>query len=67
LLALAGFIFGEHWREVREAMRPFDITFIIVCLILVGLYVYRHLKHAREDNEHATLSASPSKAKEPEA
>jgi membrane protein DedA with SNARE-associated domain len=53
LLAWAGFVFGEHWREVREAMRPFDIPIIIVVLMLAALYVYRHLKHAREDSAPA--------------
>ncbi len=51
LLAWAGFAFGEHWREVRDAMRPFDIPIIIVVLLLFALYVYRHLKHARAENE----------------
>jgi len=51
VLAWAGFIFGEHWREVREAMRPFDIPIIVVGLILIALYVYRHLKHAREESD----------------
>jgi membrane protein DedA with SNARE-associated domain len=50
VLAWAGFIFGEHWREVREAMRPFDIPIIVAGLILIALYVYRHLKHAREES-----------------
>ena len=53
LLAWGGFILGEHWREVREVMRPFDIPIIIVGLILAGLYVYHHLKHSREEPEIA--------------
>ena len=53
LLAWGGYVLGEHWREVREVMRPFDIPIIIVGLILVGLYVYRHLKHSREEPEIA--------------
>ena len=53
VLAWLGFIFGEHWREVREAMRPFDIPIIAICLILAGWYVYRHVKHARVDESPA--------------
>jgi hypothetical protein len=45
------FAFGEHWREVREAMRPFDIPIVIVVLILVALYVYRYIRHMRTENE----------------
>ena len=53
LLAWGGYILGEHWREVREVMRPFDIPIIIVGLILVGLYIYRHLKRSRAESEPA--------------
>ena len=51
VLAWAGFVFGSHWRAVREAMRPFDLPVIVIILALVALYVYRHLKHAREDSK----------------
>ncbi len=58
LLAWAGFAFGEHWREVRDAMRPFDLPIIIVALLLFALYVYRHLKRARAENEMTTAPES---------
>jgi membrane protein DedA with SNARE-associated domain len=48
-LAWAGFLFGEHWREVRELMRPFDIPIAIILLALVALFFYRHLKRSREE------------------
>lgn len=48
-LAGAGFLFGEHWREVRELMRPFDIPIAIILLALVALFFYRHVKRAREE------------------
>jgi len=44
LLALGGFHFGEHWEELRALMRPFDIPIAIVILLLVGLYVWRHVR-----------------------
>jgi len=53
-LAWAGFLFGEHWREVRELMRPFDIPIAIVLLALVALFFYRHVKRNR-DKVTATL------------
>jgi membrane protein DedA with SNARE-associated domain len=46
-LAWAGFTFGEHWREVRHAMRPFDIPIAIVLMVLFIWYVYRHVKRDR--------------------
>lgn len=48
-LAWAGFVFGEHWREVRELMRPFDIPIAIILLVLVALFVYRHVKRDRNE------------------
>jgi membrane protein DedA with SNARE-associated domain len=47
-LAYGGYLLGEHWDELRSAMRPFDPVFIAVIVILIGLYVYRHLRHVRE-------------------
>jgi membrane protein DedA with SNARE-associated domain len=47
-LAWAGYVFGEHWREVREIMRPFDIPIAIALVALVIWYVRRHLKRAEE-------------------
>jgi membrane protein DedA with SNARE-associated domain len=44
VLGWAGYVFGEHWERVREAMRPFDIPIIIVVLALVGFFIYRRLK-----------------------
>jgi membrane protein DedA with SNARE-associated domain len=44
VLGWAGYVFGEHWERVREAMRPFDIPIIIVVLALVGFFIYRRLR-----------------------
>ncbi len=46
-LGWAGFIFGEHWREVRQIMRPFDIPIAVALVALFGWYVYRHIKRSR--------------------
>lgn len=46
-LAYGGYKLGEHWEELRAAMRPADPVFIALVVILVGLYVYRHIRHTR--------------------
>lgn len=51
-LAYGGYLLGEHWEELRSAMRPFDPVFIALIVILIALYIYRHIKHSK---------ASPSK------
>jgi membrane protein DedA with SNARE-associated domain len=48
-LAWAGFMLGENWEDLRDWMRPADIPIIVVILILVAWYVYRHVKRAWSD------------------
>jgi membrane protein DedA with SNARE-associated domain len=50
-LAWAGFVLGENWERIRNWMRPADIPILIVVLILIGLYVYRHIKRAWQEPE----------------
>ncbi|MBI2847362.1 MAG: DedA family protein [Chloroflexi bacterium] len=45
-LAYGGYILGEHWEEIRAVMRPFDIPVIIVILLLLSLYIWRHWRRA---------------------
>ncbi len=47
LLALGGFYFGEHWEELRDIMRPFDIPIALAIVVLVVLYVWRHVRSRR--------------------
>ncbi len=50
-LAVGGYLFGQHWEELRRIMRPFDIP---IALLLFGgfvYYLYRHIRHAREGYE----------------
>jgi len=54
-LTVGGFLWGSRWEELRAIMRPFDIPIAIVLLILVALYIYRHVKHER-DYEEAALA-----------
>ena len=54
LLAYAGYVFGEHWQEVREVMRPFDIPIAVVLVALFGYYVYRHVKRGSTHVEPET-------------
>jgi membrane protein DedA with SNARE-associated domain len=46
-LAYGGYLMGEHWEQLRNAMRPFDPVIIGLILILIALYIYRHIKHLK--------------------
>ena len=48
-LAYGGYLLGDNWESLRNAIRPFDIPILIVIGVLVILYVYRHLKYLREE------------------
>jgi len=50
-LAWAGFVLGENWERIRDWMRPADIPILIVIVLLMGLYVYRHVKRAWREPE----------------
>ena len=56
-LAFAGYTAGANWKAIRDAMRPFDYP--IIALILLGLayYIYRHIRHARQDSEEVAATA----------
>jgi len=46
-LSLGGYLLGENWEKLRQAMRPFDPLIIAALVLLVAWYVYRHIKRAR--------------------
>ncbi len=48
-LALGGYLMGERWEDLRRIMRPFDYPIIAIFLLGLAYYVYRHIRHARED------------------
>jgi len=58
VLGWAGYVFGEHWERVREAMRPFDIPIIVVVLALVGFFIYRRLKARSAERVASTEESS---------
>ncbi len=53
-LAAAGYVMGQHWRQVREVMRPFDIPIAIVLVGLFAWYVRSHIQRGRARVEGAT-------------
>jgi len=47
VLGWLGYVFGSQWELVRQYMRPFDIPIIIAGIVLVGWYIYNHVKRNR--------------------
>ncbi len=46
-LAYGGYLLGQHWDKIREAIRPFDYPIVAVFLLLVAFYVWRRLRALR--------------------
>lgn len=47
LLAWGGYHLGEHWEELRDIMRPFDIPIAIVIIAGFAYYVYHHVRKGK--------------------
>ncbi|MBN1139383.1 MAG: DedA family protein [Anaerolineae bacterium] len=47
LLAWGGYLFGQHWEELRGYMRPFDIPIAIAIVAGLAYYVYHHVRKSR--------------------
>jgi len=47
LFTFLGVKMGNNWNMIREKLHNFDLAIGIVLVILVGLYIYRHIKHLR--------------------
>jgi membrane protein DedA with SNARE-associated domain len=43
-LAYGGYVLGQHWEKIRDAMRPFDIPIVIVCVLLIVIFILWHWK-----------------------
>ncbi len=47
VLAYLGYVTGEHWEEIRSAMRPFDVPIVVLVLLLIALYVWHKIREHR--------------------
>jgi membrane protein DedA with SNARE-associated domain len=47
-LSFGGYLLGQNWEKIRTVMRPFDPVVIAIVVILIGFYIYRHIKHRRK-------------------
>jgi membrane protein DedA with SNARE-associated domain len=44
-LVYAGTVLGEHWIDIRDAMRPFDTAILVACVAAVAVFVIWQLRH----------------------
>jgi len=46
-LAYGGYVLGQHWDKIREAIRPFDYPIVAVFFVIVAFFVWRRLRNLR--------------------
>jgi membrane protein DedA with SNARE-associated domain len=47
VLAWAGYTLGAHWKDVGGTIRKYDYVVLAVVVVLVALYIYRHVRRSQ--------------------
>jgi membrane protein DedA with SNARE-associated domain len=47
VLAWAGYTLGAHWKDVGATIRKYDYVVLVVVVVLVALYIYRHVRRSQ--------------------
>ncbi len=50
LLAWIGKKLGENWESIRGYFHGLDWVILILILLAIGYYIYRHIKHGKSQN-----------------
>lgn len=50
VLAYAGYKLGEHWKDVGGSIRKYDYVVVAVVVVLIALFLYRHLRRPQTSN-----------------
>jgi membrane protein DedA with SNARE-associated domain len=50
-LAYGGYLLGQHWDKIREAIRPFDYPIVAVFVVIVAFFGWRRLRDLRPSPE----------------
>jgi membrane protein DedA with SNARE-associated domain len=50
-LAYGGYVLGQNWERIREAMRPFDLPIVGAFIILVIVFVWLRLRSRKSSPE----------------
>jgi membrane protein DedA with SNARE-associated domain len=50
-LAYGGYLLGQHWDKIREAIWPFDYPIVAVFVVIVAFFGWRRLRDLRSSPE----------------
>ena len=49
VLVYVGLKLGEHLDRLKSIWHKFDAVIIVACVILGGIYIWKHIKHLKEE------------------
>ena len=49
VLVYVGLKLGEHLDKLKSIWHKFDAVIIVACVILGGIYIWKHVKHLKEE------------------
>jgi len=58
-LAWGGYLLGQNWERLREAMRPFDYPILGVVLALIAVAVVLRLRHRHQPTVNSSAPEPP--------
>ncbi|NUM25674.1 MAG: DedA family protein [Candidatus Buchananbacteria bacterium] len=47
LFTWLGIKLGSRWELIRQTLHNFDLAILLLIIVLVALYIWRHVKHSR--------------------
>ena len=50
-LAYGGYLLGKRCEQIGNVMRSFDPLILAIILMLIALYIYRHIRYFKLENE----------------
>lgn len=50
LFSWLGVKLGQHWDFVREKLHSFDLAIMLLIILAIALYIWRHLNHLKQDD-----------------
>jgi membrane protein DedA with SNARE-associated domain len=50
VLAYAGYKLGQHWEDVGSTLHKYDAVVAVIAIILIGIFLYRHLGRSRDES-----------------
>lgn len=51
LFGWLGVKMGNNWELIRQTLHNFDMTILVIVIICIGLYIWRHLRNVKKDRQ----------------